>query len=928
MLPRMRRLGAFFLLALGCSEPQLNEPDSGTALTVTRTRTELLEQPLGIGTRSPRFSWVLESSRRGAKPAGYRIEVATSELLLRAHRADLWDSGAVDSVETSGIVYRGKSLPSRQLAYWRVKAWDDRGAIAESATSRFETGLLEAADWTASWIAPKQREGAATRPASRPYATVADKSPELAPARLLHKRFAIDKPITRARLYASALGLYEARLNGVKIGNGVLDPGWTDYTQAVPYQCYDLGAELRQGENVLGAMLADGWYAGYVGWGRQRSHYGSDPALVMELIVDHVDGSTTRVATDASWRSGDGPILAADLLMGETYDARNEIGGWDSIGGPDLPYATTVVQPNTRLRAQVGPQMARTQELKAKAMQEPKPGIHVFDLGQNIVGWARLAVRAAAGTRVQLRFAEVVEPDGTLYTKNLRLATATDVYVTKGSGIEVWEPSFTFHGFRYVEVTGLSERPALEAVTGIVVHSELRSTLRFRSNDPWIDKLHENIEWGQRGNFLGVPTDCPQRDERLGWMGDAQIFVRTACLLTDAQGFYEKWLQDVMESQSPEGAFPDVAPRIAHKGDGAPAWGDAGVIVPWALWRAYGDRGTLAACYPSMRRWVEYVLAANPDLIWKNKVANNYGDWLQVGVETPKDLIATAYFAHSAELVGRAASALGKATDAERFMALAGKIKSAFCAAFLAEDGKLAGDTQTAYVLALRFALVPEQRRKALADHLARDVVRRGNKLTTGFVGAGHLLPALSEAGRSELAHALMLQDQFPSWLYTVKNGATTIWERWDGWRHDKGFQDPGMNSFNHYAFGAVGEWLYGNLAGIAQAEDSVGWDRIVIRPEPGKAFVKVEAAYESRHGWIESRWRIDGERFHLDVRIPVGATAVVHVPTHDAMQVSEGALVAQVAPGVRYLGFERGVARFEVGSGRYEFTAPRRSGW
>jgi alpha-L-rhamnosidase len=750
--------------------------------------------------------------------------------------------------------------------------------------------------------------------------------PPSGPPPYLRKVFQVAKPVRSARVYATALGVYELRLNGRKVGEDALAPGWTDYSKRVQYQTYDVGPLVREGDNALGVILGDGWYAGHIGWGNRRAHYGPFPMARVQLRVDYRDGTSETVVTDASWKGAAGAILYSDYLEGESYDARQEPSGWDTsrfADGAWKPVATPPA-PSIAVVAQKGPPVRRTEELSPKSVTE-SAGRYVFDLGQNIVGWARLKVSGRAGTRVRLRFAEMLNPDGTLYTLNLRSAPSTDTYVLRGAaGGELFEPRFTFHGFRYVEVAGYPGRPGLDAVTGIVVHSAIAAAGSLETSSAMVNRLVRNIDWGQRGNFLSVPTDCPQRDERLGWMGDAQIFARTACFNRDVAGFFAKWMVDVEDAQSAEGGFSDVSPRIVDTEDGAPGWGDAGVIVPWTMFQCYGDTGLLARHYDAMAKWIHYIDVANPNHLWRRRVNNNFGDWVAVGSRTPKDVLSTAFFAYSARLLSRMALALDRPEDARRYEDLFQSIKTAFGREFVTPSGRIAGDTQTCYALALRFDLLPEDRRPAAVRYLVEDIDRNGGHLTTGFLGVGHLLPALSEAGRDDVAYRLLLNDTFPSWGYSIRHGATTIWERWDGWTEDKGFQDPGMNSFNHYAFGSVGEWLYRFVAGIDTDPDAPGFKRVVVQPRPGGGLTFARGTYDSVRGRVASEWRLEGERLRLKIVIPPNATATVHVPgAGDRARVTEGGLPAEQAAGLRFLRMDGATAVYGVGSGTFEFVVP-----
>jgi alpha-L-rhamnosidase len=558
--------------------------------------------------------------------------------------------------------------------------------------------------------------------------------------------------------------------------------------------------------------------------------------------------------------------------MGERYDARRELGPWHSVAVRPLDDVRLVPE-----RAQP---MRVTEELSPVAVTARGPGVHIVDLGQNMVGWVRLRVSGSRGTRVQLRFAEMLEPDGSLHLANLRGARQLDTYVLAGGGVEEWEPRFTFHGFRYVEVSGVDDF----ALTGRVVHSDTPGCGEFECSDELVNQLWRNIRWGQRGNFLSVPTDCPQRDERLGWLADAQVFLPTAMLNMDVAAFVTKWGDDLLDAQSPEGAYPDVAPRLAVERDGAAAWADAGVIVPWLMWQRYGDVRFVERHWDAMERYMAYLLRHNPDLLWTARRGNDYGDWLSVGAQTPRDVLATAYWAYDARLMAEMARLLGR--DASHYERLREGIVAAWQRAYLGDDAYIEGDTQTVYLLALHMDLLPEGLRPRAAERLVENIARHDGHLTTGFVGVGLLCPVLSELGYSDVAHQLLLKESFPSWGYSIRHGATTIWERWDGWTEDSGFQTPMMNSFNHYSLGSVGQWLYEYVAGIRALEP--GYARVLIAPEPSE-LEWARAVYRSVRGPIVSAWHRDGDAVELEVSIPANVTATVVVPGGDAVDVGPG---------------------------------------
>lgn len=740
------------------------------------------------------------------------------------------------------------------------------------------------------------------------------------PLRYVRKSFALNAPVKRAVLYVTALGLYEMHLNGQRVGDHVLAPDWTDYRKRVRYQAYDVTAMLNAGDNALAGLIAPGWYSGKIGNGAKQ-FFGTKPALLAQLEVTFANGRTETIATDASWKSHASPVLSSDFMLGESYDARREVEGWDQPRLDEREWEPVSVREESALEldGQVMEPVRKICELHPKSVSEPKPGLWTFDLGQNMVGVVRLKVSAPAGTTITLRHAERLNPDGTIYTTNLRGAPSVDHYMSKGGGVEIWQPKFTFHGFQYVEVSGLDSKPDLDTITGIVIASDTAPAGEFVCSDPRINQLQSNIVWGQRGNYLSVPTDCPQRDERLGWMGDAQVFIRTASYNADIAAFFKKWLVDVDDGQSPEGSFSDVNPNTMGCGS-VPAWGDAGVICPWTIYEVYGDKRILERHLPAMTKWIEYLREHSTQLIRDKDRGNDYGDWLSIGANTPKDLIGTAYFAYSTHLVAKSYRALGREAEANKYEKLFEDIKAAFNKRYVSTDGRIEGNTQCGYAMALKFELLPKELRAKAANYLVEDIKAKGNHLSTGFVGVSYLLPVLSAAGKTATAYDLLLQDTFPSWLFSVKHGATTIWERWDGWTPEKGFQDPGMNSFNHYSLGSCGEFLFGGVAGIQPA--SPGYKEILIAPVIHDGLSWAQASYDSIHGKIESKWKRNAGKVSLDITIPPNTTAKVLIPTDKAANVSESGVVARRAKGVKFLSERDGQCLFEVGSGTYHFVA------
>lgn len=741
------------------------------------------------------------------------------------------------------------------------------------------------------------------------------------PAPILRRSFATEREVKTARLHVTALGSYQVRINGQRVGDGVLTPDWTDYRKRINYQTYDVTKLLKKGQNAIAAIVGDGWYASHLGWGRDRRfNFGVPPVkLLAQLHLAYADGSTETVGTDANWKWTESPIRSAEIYAGELFDARLARPGWDA-GGDDSDWPAAAVYEDTKaqLVAQQSPVIKITQTIQADSVMEPKPGVFIFDLKQNMVGWARIRVKEPAGSVVRVRYAEMLEKDGTLYRTNLRGAEATDTYICSGKGEEVYEPHFTYHGFRYVEVTGISKADK-RTVEGRVLHTAATETMSFRSSSDKLNRLAQNITWGLRGNLHSVPTDCPQRDERLGWMGDANAIAFTACYEMDLAGFFTKWMHDVRDAQSAEGGFSDVSPRIVDLADGAPTWGDAGVAIPYAVWQMYGDTRIIEQNYEAMAKWIEYIRSANPDLLWMKRRNNDFGDWVAAGSNTPKDVIATAWFARDAWMMARMSKALGRAADAKRYEELFDGIKAAFVAKFVSPEGLVHGDTQTCYVLALYFDLLPINLRAAAGARLVEDIRKRDWHLSTGFVGTAFLMQTLFEIGQTDVAYRLMLQETYPSWLYTVDQGATTIWERWDGWRHDKGFQDPGMNSFNHYAFGAVGEWLYRHVAGISFDPAEPGFAHVYIRPVLGPGLTSAKATYRSLRGDISVEWTLKGEKLTLAVTVPANVRASIQVPSRDG-QVMEG---SKPARDTLHNTFNDGAySEYEVGGGTYRFES------
>ena len=941
------------------------QPVAADALGAVALRTEYLDAPESIESPAPRLSWRVESARRGAAQSAWQIRVASTAGKLAAGEADLWDSVRIDGergAATNQIAYAGRALASRAECFWQVQIWDEAGKPSGwSAPARWSMGLLKSDDWKGAWIAHRDEAPLHTERAKL----------HLPAPRTFRKEFTAAKPIRRATVYASALGIYDLYCNGQRVGDAFFQPGWSDYLQRAYYRAHEVTALMRSGggANALGAIVAEGWYSGYVGYGPNkvgRYFYGKVPAFRAQLEIDYADGTRETIATDESWRVTDrGPTREADMIMGESYDARAELGNWSAPGYDAKTWAAAVrAETNPRARAVYSdaagqrdmdlgfvappkmqaysaPPIIVTQELAAKSVTEPKPGVFVFDLGQNFAGLVRLKIKGAAGTQVRLRFGEMLHKDGSIMTENLRRARATDFYTLRGDAAgETWTPRFTYHGFQFVELTGVATKPTPDSITGLVLHNDTPLAGNLECSDLVLTQFGRNAQWTQRANFVEVPTDCPQRDERLGWMGDAQAYVRTATFNADVASFFTKWMDDVVESQRSFGAYPDYAPYpMAHGGGGktfGTGWTDAGIICPWTIWKTYGDTRMLERHWASMTRFMDWRFSSTttPEGLGTS-LGNPWGDWLNVNETTPVEFIDTCYVALDCTLMAEMADALGRPLEAATYRARRAKTQAAFTKTYVKPDGTLTIDTQSAYVLALWTGLIAEKQIPAMAATLVAKLAKNDHRMATGFLGTRSLLPALTASGHHDEAARLFQSRKFPSWGYEVVNGATSVWERWDSYTVEHGFngangkQNAAMNSFSHYAFGAVMEWAYRTLAGIDT--DGAGYRRIVIRPRPptpgsnpDQAPIHwVKAHYDSINGRIASAWKLENGVFTLDVTIPANTTASVFRPNATAARTSEGdaPLATAKIAGIRAVEPAGDALRVTVGAGSYRFA-------
>ncbi len=733
------------------------------------------------------------------------------------------------------------------------------------------------------------------------------------PAALLRKDFAVSKHVAKARAYVTSLGAYELSINGQRVGHDLLMPGFTDFSKRVQYQTYDVTGLLANGKNALGAMLADGWFASGLSWTAEHFKLLPPTRFLAQVEIDYTDGTHDTIATDQSWKAAGSPILHSEIYAGETYDARLEKPGWDKADFDDHAWGTVSLSEaySGQVSSQIDTPPQLIKVIKPERINPLPDGSFVFDMGQNMVGWTALKVNGSPGTTVRLRFAEILNPDGSIYVTNLRNADATDLYTLRGGGEETFRPRFTFHGFRYVEVTGFPGKPTLGSLNGEVISSVSgEPAARVTTSSDLVNRMWQIGIWGQRGNFLSVPTDCPQRDERLGWMADAAVFWRTGSYNFDIGAFTHKWLRDVRDAQRPDGAFPNVAPSIGvGTVEGAPGWGDAGVIVPWTTWLQYGDRTAIEQNWDAMVHWMQFIQEANPDFIRKNKVGPDFADWLAPDPNTPKDLVDTAYWALIAEMMSDMARASGRDADAKKYEAVYDSIRAAFQKAYVKPNGEISTGTQTSYVVALQMKLVPPELEGAAANNLVKNIEAHGSHLTTGFLGTPFILFCLANHGRTDVAYKLLLNDTYPSWGYMLSKGATTWWERWNG---DSG--DPAMNSYNHYAFGSVVAWIYQCVAGIDTATTGPGFHDIVIQPRLDARVTQAHGEYDSAYGRITTEWNgTPAGPFNLKVSIPPNTTATVILP------VIANATLTQNGKRIQFENKPGGRA-VKIGSGSYEF--------
>ncbi|MDI1304420.1 MAG: family 78 glycoside hydrolase catalytic domain [bacterium] len=863
---------------------------------------ENASNPIGIGVKTPRFSWQLISNKRNVKQTAYEIQV-------KEGNNTVWSSGKVASETSIFNKYAGSSLVSNAKYIWQVRVWDNLGKTSKWATASFGTALLHSNEWKATWIGSGLKSD-----------TVNGVIP------MFRKSFLANKKVASAKVYVTSRGLYEVQINGKRMGDSYLSPGWTSYDKHLQYQTYDVSDLLSEGKNAIGVLLGSGWYRTRLAWENRQNIYGKETGLLFQMVIKYTDGTTETVVSDTSWKASNSHILYSEIYNGEIQDARLEQKNYSVASFDDSKWNSVVSKdfPTNYITASINEPIRKHENLKPIAVLTSPKGETILDFGQNLAGWVKISIQGRAGDIIKLSHVEMLDKKGTPYFENLRSAKAQATYTLSGNGIETFEPHFTSFGFRYVKVEGITGKINPENFTAIALYSDVKKTGSFETSNSYVNKLQSNIQWSQRGNFLDVPTDCPQRDERLGWTGDAEVFSRTAAYNFNVDQFFAKWLIDVAADQKENGAVPFVVPN-ALKGSsfdmpvGAAGWSDASIIIPYNMYVSFGDKEVVERQYPSMKAYLNYVHGAAKNDLWNTGF--QFADWLSYRVDDSKGmigmksaitdnyLVAQCFYAYNTQIMIKAATLLGKTDEVQEYQALLERIKKAFQTEYMTASGKLISETQTAYILALQFDMLPENLRAQAVDRLVKNIESYEYHLTTGFLGTPFLNPVLTRFGRNDVAYKLLLQDTYPSWLYPIKaHGATTIWERWDSMKPDGTFQDPSMTSFNHYAYGAVGDWMYRTIAGIDTKEaEGAGYKSIIIKPELGGNLTYAKGSLETNYGLVSSSWKIEKNKFILDVEVPANTNATIEFPTNKIETIKENNAVLNVKTKT-------------VGSGKYHF--------
>ncbi len=868
-------------------------PTTTNIIQIYDLRVEGLTEPTGLGVACPRFSWKTKADTANWKQQAYQIRAISERKDLGSNDSLVWDSEKVNSEQSIHVPWGGEPLQSEQTVFWQIRVWDTAGNVSDwSQPGMFQLALLSGKNWRAHWITVGYEEDLA-KPKPATY----------------YRREFSTKPalnIRSATAHVSARGLYELHLNGNKISNDHFTPGWTSYQHRLQFQSYDVTDALVTGKNCISSIVGDGWFRSPFTWQIRRNLYGEKTALICQLHIEYGDGSEDWVLSNTEWKCSTGPILKSEIYDGETYDAREEISGWNQTDMDDSAWQACALAKDQKLENLIpscSEPVRCTKTLSPQKIFTTPKGETVLDFGQNLVGWVSFKLRANAGDRIVIDHAEVLDQEGNFNTENLRQAKQRIHYTFKGHAEgECYHPHFTFMGFRYIRISEFPHEIPLSAFEAQVLHTDMQLTGEFSCSDSRINQLQSNIQWGMRGNFLDVPTDCPQRDERMGWTGDAQVFTPTACFNANVLPFFKKWLKDLSVDQRKDGSVPWVVPNVVGSdgggtgwsdGFGSTAWADAATIIPWELYKKFGDISVLEDQYESMKAWVDYMVHHSKErFIFDHGF--HFGDWLSfaeymnydyaapdygfAGAHTDKDLIATAYFYWSTNILSQTADILNQTEDSRYYASLLPHIQDAFEKEFVTETGRLSSNTQTAYAISLHSKILPKRYRESALRRLEQDIHRLGH-LTTGFVGTPILNNTLSENGCSEAAYRLLFNDRYPSWLFPISRGATTIWERWDGIKPDGSFQTVGMNSFNHYAYGSVGDWLYSYVAGLQADIHQPGFKHFSVRPCLSPMLDWVDLKFESPYGPIRIHWELVKNCFQLEVEVPPNTTASINVP-------------------------------------------------
>ncbi|HCC71289.1 MAG TPA: alpha-L-rhamnosidase [Bacteroidales bacterium] len=876
-------------------------------LKITGTFVENRHNPIGLDEPQPRFTWIIDSDDRQVIQTAYEITVSDNNEDIEEGKNMVWSSGKIESAQSVHVKYEGEKLKPGTRYFWRVRVWDNKDNMSTwSKTDWWQTGLLSYTAWEGDWILAQQEDENTVH--------------------YFRKDFLTDRirEVKRATAYLAARGMYEARINGKRIGEAYLSPGWTSYKTRLQYQAYDITALMEKGENSIGVILGEGWYKGRI----SRNKYVKQAALLVQLVIEYDNGQPDIIKSDDSWTTSTGPIVQSSIYDGEIYDSRKEMAGWDSLDFDDSSWQRVIVtdyEKNNIIHTYNEP-VRKHEVIKPEKIVISPEGDTIVDFGQNLVGWVRIKAEGAKGDSIILHHAEVLDKQGNFYTENLRGALQRNIYISDGQE-HIFEPHFTFQGFRYVRFKGLGQMPHPEDISAVALYSDMIRTGVFTCSNPDLNQLQSNIQWGQRGNFLDVPTDCPQRDERLGWTGDAQAFAVTSAYNMNVNSFFAKWLKDLAADQFEDGNVPVVIPNVLGKYNaGSAGWSDAATIVPWNIYQVYGDKKILEDQYPSMKAWVDYLINISDDLLRNNGF--HFGDWLFYSLDddnggrsavTDKYLIAQCFFANSARILADAAGVLGKVKDQRYYSVIHEQIKEIFNNEFVTPNGQLVSNTQTAYVLAMQFDMLPDNMKDQAIKRLVKNIQAYDNHITTGFLGAPYINHVLTEYGQNEIAYELLMQDTYPSWLYPVKKGATTIWERWNGIKPDGSFQYPSMNSFNHYAYGAIGDWMYKVIAGIEL--EKPGYREFIIRPMPGGGLTAASGELQTYYGLIKSDWNINSDSFNIKVQIPVNTNAKVYLPASSSDMITESGQTITGSKTVDIIEVKNDYVLLVLGSGKYDFT-------